>query len=55
MTTTEADTKAITAIDTPSLRIPFTSKDSVVAQWGAHNTTKNELATKRHKKHKMIF
>jgi hypothetical protein len=42
--TVEADTKAITAIDTPSLRIPFTSKDSFVAKWGAHNITIAEIS-----------
>jgi hypothetical protein len=37
--TVEADTRAITAIDVPSLRIPFSSKDSVVLMGGAHNIT----------------
>src|SRR6185369_192276 len=56
-TTAVADTNAITAIDTNSLRIRFTSRVSVVATWGAHNiirrgAKKAELATKRQTTHK---
>src|SRR5687767_11839317 len=38
-TIAEADTRAITATDVTSLRIPFFLQDSDVAKWGAHDIT----------------
>src|ERR1044071_7407817 len=40
----EADTKAITARDNPSLRIPLPSKILFIAKWGAHNITTAEIS-----------